>query len=168
MKEAFVNPFLSPAVAVWEKELHRPLTFAGVQAISHQHTTHDVTAVIGVTGNLRGTVLYEFSHETAKAIAAAMIGEPVPELDAMSMSALGELANMITGNAATLLAHAGYPCDISPPLIIAPKGAALTLTSQAQLQVLFTSDLGPVMIRVGLAEAGEEQARPFRTTESVA
>ena len=156
MKESFVNPFLAPAVTVWGKELRRPLTFAGVQASSKQHTTQDVTAVIGVTGRVRGTVLYEFSHETAKAIAAAMIGEPVPELDALSMSALGELANMITGNAATLLEQAGYPCDISPPLIIAPKGAALTLTSTAQLQVVFTSDLGTVTIRVGLAEASAE------------
>jgi CheY-specific phosphatase CheX len=36
----------------------------------------------------------------------------------MALSALGESANVITGNASKELAAKGYTCDIGPPVII--------------------------------------------------
>jgi len=44
-----------------------------------------------------------------------MMGMPVPALDAMSESALSELANMISGNVATLFSGKGIIVDIKPP-----------------------------------------------------
>ena len=152
MREEFVNPFLSPAIGVWEKELGESLKFSGARAVSHQFTTNDITAVIGVTGQLKGNVLYEFSGDTAKGVASAMIGEPLEQMNDIALSAIGELANMITGNAATLLAGAGFVCDISPPVMLEPKGARITLPSGSQIEVQFTSTHGPFNIRIGLAE----------------
>ncbi len=152
MREEFVNPFLSPAIGVWEKELGERLQLTGAKAVSHQFTTNDITAVIGVTGQLKGNVLYEFSGDTAKEVASAMIGEPLEEMSAIALSAIGELANMITGNAATLLAGAGYVCDISPPVMLEPRGAQITLPSGNQIEVQFTSSFGPLSIRIGLSE----------------
>ena len=44
-------------------------------------------------------------------IFSAMMGEPVTELDDLGRSAIGELGNMITGQAAIMLEEAGYTCD---------------------------------------------------------
>ena len=71
----------------------------------------------------------------------------------MALSALGELANMITGNATTLLAQAGYECEISPPVILEPRGLSLNITGGIQIKVEFMSESGPLGIRIGLAEA---------------
>ena len=68
------------------------------------------------------------------------------------LSALGEIANMITGNAATHLAAAGYECNISPPVIIEPAGSRLTTTGGPQIMVSFDSDLGELKIRIALSE----------------
>ncbi|MEE9284221.1 MAG: chemotaxis protein CheX [Dehalococcoidia bacterium] len=153
LKQEFVNPFLAPAITVWEKELSQPLRLVGAQAVSSVFTTNDVTAVIGVTGELQGNVLYEFNRETSVAVAGTMLGEPIDVLDEMALSALGELANMITGNATTLLAQAGYRCAISPPVMLQPAGVSLNITSGTQIQVRFESSLGLLSIRVGLTEA---------------
>ena len=77
-------------------------------------------------------------------------GDPIEELDDISMSALGELANMITGNATIQLADAGYKCDISTPVLL-PKGAVFH-TPNAQIRALFSSGLGPMSIRISLTE----------------
>ena len=155
MREEFVNPFLSPAMTVWEQELGDPLDLIAAEAISSSYTTSDITAVIGVTGKLRGSVLYEMNRETALSVASKMVGEPVDTLDEMSMSALGELANMITGNAATLLTQAGYTCDISPPVMLEPRGVAITSQANGtQIKVTFRSPMGDLNIRIGLTEAG--------------
>ncbi len=150
MKAEFVNPFLTPAMDVWRKELGGELGFSEAELVSGNFTTEDITALIGVTGKLKGNVFYEFSHETALRVAGTMCGEPITELDEISMSALGEMANMITGNATIHLANAGYDCDISTPVLL-PKGAAFQ-TPNPQIRALFTSELGPMSIRVSLQE----------------
>ena len=134
MKEEWVNPFLTPAKHVWEMELQDELHVAGTDLVSNQFTTDDVTAIIGVSGSLEGNVLYGFADDCASAAVAKMLEEePTVEITPMSLSALGELANMITGNAATLLAQNGYTCDISPPVIIEPAGSRFTTTAAASI-----------------------------------
>jgi chemotaxis protein CheX len=119
VKEEYVNSFLAPAKLVWTKELGEDLEMAGAQVVSNQFTTDDLTAIVGVSGRLEGNVLYGFSDETALAVVRRMIGEEVESYrDELGLSALGEIANMITGNAATHLSRTGFPCDISPPVIV--------------------------------------------------
>ena len=117
--------------------------------------TEDITAVIGISGKLQGTVLYGFSQVTAEAIVKTMVGEETVEVrDEIGLSALGEIANMITGNAASALAKAGFPCNISPPVIFEPAGNRLTTMGGPQIMVTFTSELGPLTVRIGLYETG--------------
>ena len=97
-------------------------------------------------------MLYGFADGTGPAVASAMMGEPITELDDMSMSALGELANMITGNAATQLSAKGYECDISPPLIIEPSGSRISTLQGTQILTSFKSQYGMLFIRISLNE----------------
>ena len=82
-----------------------------------------------------------------------MMDEPeVKEINEMGLSALGEIANVITGNAATLLADAGWPCEISPPVIIEPAGSRFTTVAANQILVTFNSNMGILRIRIALSE----------------
>ena len=111
MRQEFVNPFLGPAQMVWQKEFGVPLEIAGAEAVSYQYTTDDITAIIGVSGKLEGNVLYGFSDEVSSEVVKRMIGEDMDARDPMALSALGEIANVITGNAATELASNGFTCN---------------------------------------------------------
>ena len=150
MKEEFVNPFLVPAKLVWEKELKQTLELESAELVSHQFTTEDITAVIGVSGQLQGNVLYGFSMETAKSLISTMLGDGVDASDGIALSALGEIANMITGNAATNLAEQGYRCSISPPVMLEPMGSRISTLGGSQILVTFTSAVGPLHIRISL------------------
>lgn len=138
---------------VWQKELGHELKLAGAESVSSQFTTEDLTAVIGVSGNLQGNVLYGFSNGSAYEVVSVMMGENVTELDEIALSALGEIANMITGNASTILSSQGYTCDISPPVIVEPAGSRFTTTGGQAILVRFSSDLGELNIRIALHEA---------------
>jgi len=151
MKAEFVNAFLEPAISVWGKELGVELTFGEAEAVTGVFTTEDLTAIIGVTGKLKGNVFYELSNGTAKTVAEAMCGMEFETMDEMALSAIGEMANMITGNATTALAATNFVCDISPPVLL-PRGASVTV-SNPQIRAHFTSSLGDMSIRVGLSEA---------------
>jgi chemotaxis protein CheX len=123
MNEGYVNVFLTPAVHVWEKELAVKLTVAGAEQVASQYTINELTALIGISGQLEGNVLYGFTQESAKSIVSKMTGQEILEMDEVALFAIGEIANMITGNAATLLANLGAVCEITLPVIIEPSGA---------------------------------------------
>ena len=80
-----------------------------------------------------------------------MLGEESAEVtNEIGLSAIGEIANVITGNAATRLAEMGYLCDISPPVIIEPVGTRLTTIGASQILVNFASSLGALTVRISL------------------
>ncbi len=153
MKEEWVNSFLVPAKLVWNKELGQDLKVESAEVVDHQFTTEDLTAIIGVSGRLEGNVLYGFTEDSALAVVSQMIGEKIDDLrDDMALSALGEIANMITGNAATHLAQAGFPCQISPPVIVEPRGSRFTIMGSTQILVSFSSPLASLSVRISLRE----------------
>ena len=158
MKEEYINPFLSPAQQVWKKELGHELDLEEFATASDEFTTEDLTAVIRVKGLIEGEVLYGFDLDTAKAIAGVMMGEDVKELDEISLSAVGEIANIITGNAATILAVGGFFCQISPPVLLQPAKSRFTREPKQQILVVFDSDLGPLHVRIGLEEHPNDES----------
>ena len=85
--------------------------------------------------------------------------EEVWRIHQMGLSALGEIANIITGNAATQLAANGFVCDIAPPVMIEPRGSTITSTVPKQILVTLTSELGDLNIRIGLNENARYQQK---------
>jgi len=78
-----------------------------------------VTIVVGLSEQAQGNVVYNMTHDTACQIASTMMnGMPVSELDELAQSAVSELGNMLTANAATHFASQGLLVNISSPSMI--------------------------------------------------
>ncbi len=159
MKQEYVNPFLTPAQMVWQREFGCPLRVQNAEAVSHQYTTDDVTAIVGISGSLKGNVLYSFSEDLVNQIVKKLVTNDVDPRGQMALSALADIANVITGNAATQLAASGYRCEVSPSVILEPVGATLTSGVPKQIQVTFESELGLLRVRIGLAETANYQQK---------
>ena len=153
MNEEYVNAFLTPAMLVWGMELDVALSFTGAKAVASQYETDRLTAAIGINGDLKGNVLYEMSEETALLVAGRMMGESLTRLDEMAMSALGELAIMITRNAAIELSSYDFRCDITPPVIIKPTNAMVFTPDSPQILADFSSEFGQLSVRICLTES---------------
>ena len=78
-----------------------------------------VTVLIGITGAVQGNVAYNLSEAAALKIAGSMMGGmSLSAFDEMAQSAVSEMVNMITANAAMRFESAGIHVDISPPSLI--------------------------------------------------
>ena len=83
-----------------------------------EFSSNAVIIMIGITGAMRGHVLIALDYEKALKVASKMMmGMELKELDTMAISAVGELGNMIMGNAATIFSTKGIGIDITPPTI---------------------------------------------------
>lgn len=166
MKEAFVNAFLAPARLVWEAELHQPLEMIKAKRATTSDIPRGDTAVIGVTGQLRGHVRYEFGSGTGLAVASSMMDEQLEQHNDISMSALGEIANVISGNASANLYELGFECEITPPDLYNFGTRIPDNYIGIQIIVCFSSEIGRLNIRIGLSETSQG-AKPIEEVLTV-
>jgi len=83
--------------------------------------TDQVVTSVGITGGVRGNLVLYADYTAAAGILRGMTGGlalPAAGHGEFQRAALGELANQVAGRAVTLLAHAGVPCDITPPTVV--------------------------------------------------
>ena len=110
----------------------------------------EVKALLGLTGSPRGSITYAFKRETALAIFATMSGLSTTGFDELAQSAIGELANMISGRGTTVLDTLGNHCDISPPILIIGKDVEIKTIANRHDYARIDTRHGAVYIDVGI------------------
>jgi chemotaxis protein CheX len=79
-----------------------------------------------------------------------MMDQDFEEFDALAQSGIGEIGNVITGRAAVLLAEAGYPSDLAPPMLIVGRGTLVTTLDMQRLVIPLETQFGRIEIQVAL------------------
>jgi chemotaxis protein CheX len=153
MRADFVNPFLRAADEVLESELGEAPKRGQISVRKSAYTTDHVSAVVAVTGTVSGMVIYSMSEPTACGIVEHVLGSPCPQFNTLAQSGIGELGNVITGRAATLLAEAGFPSNLLPPRLITGSGVLVSKVDQQRLIIPLITPRGRVEIQVVLSEA---------------
>jgi len=153
MKVEFINPFVSAAFLVLETMGARK-TEKGKLCVKFSPVEgSEVNSIIGVTGEVKGQVLYSMTEATAKNLASKMLmGMPVVEFDELCKSAISELGNMITGNAASELSNSGFNCSITPPSLVMGSNVSISFKDAQILVIPLTTDFGEFTIYVALME----------------
>jgi chemotaxis protein CheX len=152
MKVEYVNPFVSAAFCVIEMVIGEHPEKGPLAMRPSQFTSQQCNVITGVTGMIEGQVIYGMSLITADKVASQMLGQTVRTFDALAASAIGELGNMITGNAMALLSENGFVCDITPPSIIRGTNVKITMPSIPALVVPITMSLGVIEMTVCLQQ----------------
>lgn len=151
-KAEHLEPFVAAARDVLEQELASEVQPGRLALTNGATTTHEVTAIIGITGQLTGMAMYGMSEATALAIVSQLMGAPCTELDELVLSGIGELANVITGCATTLLAQIGITVDIAPPVLLTGAGSRVSTAGIQRLVVPLTTPAGTVEAQLAIKE----------------
>lgn len=136
MDAKLVNPFIEAFVAVMPMLGFEPPKKTNMVVKNKYAVSRGVVVMVGFTKQLRGNVVYNMEDETARFIASTMMmGMPVPEFDAMAQSAISELSNMLSANAATNLTQMGLDVDISTPNLTIGEGFSLKISESQYLVI---------------------------------
>lgn len=151
MDNTLVKPFIDAVISVLPMLGFTDIKRGTVSIKEKLLTTKDVTVLIGLSQDIRGNVAYGLSEECAKNIASTMMcGMPVPQFDEMAQSAISELVNMITANAATNLASLGKAVNISPPTLVTGENITVRISQVQTLAIEFITTAGVIELNVGL------------------
>ncbi len=150
----YINPFIGASTTVLKQMANIDTKIGKPYVRQSPYTGGDVVILIGITGEIKGQVIFSFKQAEALKIASNMMGGMVlTELDEISKSAISEMTNMILGNAATLLSNKGIVIDITPPSLL--MGQALQISTQKMKTVCIPLDLsvgGVIEIDVAISE----------------
>jgi chemotaxis protein CheX len=131
-----VNPFIESFTNIMPQ-----LGFSNVQkgnlSIKNQEIVcSGVVIILGIIGMIKGNVVFCVNTEDAKKIASTMMmGMEIEELDELSKSALSELTNMLTANAATIFFNDGITIDISTPNLLYGDNISIQMSSKQVLSI---------------------------------
>ena len=147
----YINPFVAAARSVFSTMVDCPLTRGQLSAQAGGQPGHEISGIIGLSGQAVGTVVLTLEKEVALSATEAMLQERPESIDGDVVDAVGELTNMIAGAAKAKLAE--YSMSVSLPNVVVGRDHAIQFPSRCTpIRIPFESKWGAVVLIVGLTE----------------
>jgi chemotaxis protein CheX len=115
MDVRYINPFIDAVRAVFATMIHIDVTL-GKPHVTEISPKHDVSGIIGMSGDVVGSIVVSFPASVAKVIVGKFAGCERPVGSPDFADALGEVVNMISG--AAKAKFEGKRVSISTPSVV--------------------------------------------------
>ena len=147
-----VNPFLGAAYDVFKQLFGCELKKGQICIKRNPTAEHEVAIIIGISGKRHtGVVVYTMKIYTAKKIVMNLDPDnAVSEKNEAFSDALGEIANMISGNAMSDFSKRGISLAITTPSVIVGDAFEMHLLDQETLAADMMSPFGTLEIHVAI------------------
>jgi chemotaxis protein CheX len=152
VREQLLEPFITAAnLTLGELAQVEPVV-RSMYRTAQPLTLGDISAVLGLSGEPGEALILSFPASTAGVLAARVLAEvtQTPE-DPLVRDCMGELANVIAGQAKTLLAESPYQLLLGTPSVLSGAGVEIGPPPDiGGLIVIFDSDAGDFALQVCL------------------
>ncbi|MFH2093042.1 MAG: chemotaxis protein CheX [Pseudomonadota bacterium] len=149
MDVRLVNPFINATINVLETMAFVTVD-AGQPYLKRDNVAvGDVSGVLGLTGVANGTIAVTFEEKCILQVVSNMFGETMSELNSEIADAVGELTNMISGQARRELEEMGKVFKAAIPSVVTGRNHSITHYSNGpKIAIPFTTDSGKFTIEV--------------------
>lgn len=107
----------------------------------------DVSGIVGITGDMNGTISITFTKSCAVTIVKNMLGDDIQDIVQDVQDAVGEIVNMISGQARAGLVEQGLNFSGSTPSVIMGDNHTIShISSSTIMAIPFNSDAGEFTI----------------------
>jgi chemotaxis protein CheX len=158
LKAEHINIFIEATGHVIKTMVHVPITL-GTPRLRRDddrlHKLYKVSAIIELSGKIRGLFVLNLSAPVALALATGISGTPQTAIDADTLDAIAEIANMIAGSAKQKLSTgAGGPLSMTVPTLL-NTGDVVYPQALPFIAIPFDCPNGRFLIEVGLRPAAD-------------
>jgi chemotaxis protein CheX len=125
VRNKLLEPLIAAACAGLGEMARTEVIVRGVFQPTTDLPSGDIAAVVGLRSK-EGFLVLSFPERTAAALARAILAEVTEEVDgSLIRDCVGEIANVIAGQAKALLAGSPYPLTFSMPQVVDDAGVRL-------------------------------------------
>lgn len=150
MKMELIQPFINAADAVLSQGLKSPMSIDNLSMEAEAYRRKGVAAVILLTGDIEGRVVFDLSPKTAAIVAGHFAGTDVPESDDLVREAVCELANQVIGNAVATLNDQGFHFRVHPPELHTSEHGPRSTEDTEAVVLCFETASGSVFMNIAL------------------
>ncbi len=163
----YVNPFIEAAMKVVTQGTGIEVRRGHLSYKSKVEPSFGVSIIIGIYGYLVGQVVYSLDTTLADRLVDKLLsGKSPQEKRILFVDTLGEVANMITGNATGLLnQRKDCALKITTPAIATGERLSINLVPKPALVLGLYTQYGPIEISIAVEE--QEALNELETMESV-
>jgi chemotaxis protein CheX len=145
----YINPFINATLNVLETMAYTKAVAGRPYLKKNRVAPGDVSGVIGLTGDVSGSISVSFTEKSILAIVSSMFGEEMKRLNEEIEDAVGEITNMISGQARQELEGLGMSLRAAIPTVIMGKSHTIThVTTHPIIAIPFTTANGGFAIEV--------------------
>ncbi len=149
MDVKLINPFINATLNVLETMAFMKVKPGKPYLKKDNVAKGDVTGVIGLTGAANGTISVTFQEKCILAIVSNMLGEKMVRLNGDIADAVGELTNMVSGQARKELEELGRTFKAAIPSVIMGRAHSIAhYTNGPRIAIPFYTDNGDFTIEV--------------------
>jgi chemotaxis protein CheX len=158
MKMELIQPFINAADAVLSQGLKSPMVVGNLAMEREAYRRKGVAAVIQLTGDIEGRVIFDLAPRTAAEVASHFAGTELPETDDLVREAVCELANQVIGNAVATLNDQGFHFRVHPPELHTSDDGPTSTEDTEALVLCFETASGNVFMNITLRYAHKAAA----------
>ncbi len=150
MKMGLIQPFINAADAVLAQGLQCTTSIGNLSMEEEAYRRKGVAALVWVTGDIEGRIIFDLEPQTAVRVASHMAGAPLPESDELVRETICELANQVIGNAITSLNDQGFHFRVHPPVLHTSQEGTRSSEDTEALVICFETSCGNVFMNIAM------------------
>lgn len=157
LEDVYVDAFKEALISNIQRIFKATPESTETEKTAFNHASRGISTVIGIIGKYSGRMIMDVSKETGDKIASAMLRRD-PKDKKESMVVIAEFANIISGNACSMLNQKNkmYGLRVAPPAMF--HGESLNI-SQSKLEtnnIIVSGDFGEIYINIGFKRGEDE------------
>lgn len=150
MKMDLIQPFIGSLDAVLAEITKAPVSIADLTMEEEGYRRRGLAAVVAFQGQIEGRIILDMEPHAAAKIAEYMADGEVGLSDAVVSETLCELANIVIGNAVTLLNDRGFRFRVLPPSLLTEDQCS-RIGSDSEATILsFDTPVGAVHLNISM------------------
>jgi len=168
MDVKYINPFIMAAQSVFRTMLGIEATLSKPVIKTSRTTSGEVTGIMGLVGDKKGTITISFQDKGALFIYKTLIGDDSASVNSDVVDAIGEITNIISGQARKEFEKAGINLKAAILMVIVGKEIELNFITTLPIvscPSISPSETGPrsdvsrFLLRIGEGRGPERRNR---------
>lgn len=153
MNVAFINPFIDSTLRSLDMMAGIKAEKIGLEVKDDHITAYEISSIIGITGETSGSIIISMGEQLACRIASNMLMEDIQTMNRTVEDAIGEIGNIVVGDARRTLIQDGFSLNISIPTVVIGAGHRISRPGDIPcIAIPFSTDFGVFEVNVGLRE----------------
>lgn len=155
MRMELIQPFINAADAVLAQSLATATRVNDLSMEEDVYRRHGVAAMIAVTGDIEGRIIFDMEQPVALKVACRSAGCELSDIDEsecdqVARETICEMANQVIGNAVTVLNDAGYQFKVHPPSLHEDQKGLEGSEDTEALVMCFSTEQGDFFMNIAM------------------